>query len=51
VLEALRVLALEAALAAGQLQRQGLAQARTIEFKGAVDLVTQIDRASSASPA
>jgi myo-inositol-1(or 4)-monophosphatase len=45
VIEQLRDLAVDAALAAGTIQLNGLTQAREIAYKGVVDLVTQIDHA------
>lgn len=45
MIEQLRDLAVEAALAAGAIQLDGLTTARQISYKGAVDLVTQIDHA------
>lgn len=45
MLEALRDLAVGAALAAGQIQLDGLTSARQISYKGTIDLVTQVDHA------
>ena len=39
-------LAVEAAYAAGRLQRERLGTAMKVEFKGEIDLVTEVDRAS-----
>ena len=45
MIDQLRDLAVEVALAAGQIQLDGLNSAREISYKGTVDLVTQIDHA------
>jgi myo-inositol-1(or 4)-monophosphatase len=44
--EGARAVAVESALAAGAILRERLALDRTIDFKGAIDLVTDADRAS-----
>lgn len=45
MIDAVRDLAVMAAHEAGAIQRQGLSTARTISYKGTVDLVTEIDHA------
>ena len=45
VIQSLRDVAVQAALDAGAMQRAGLATARTVSYKGAVDLVTEVDHA------